>query len=192
VSLHPQKARITEQTERTGLQMREPPNIHHDPRGLGGPLGGRGYIAHARQVMALLVILVALLIALKESWGSLGWQLSFIRHNLHLTYDEKMGVKWGDYYDYMVFVRENTPSDATIAIPPQADQWAQTGNAGLDNYFLYPRQLVTIDRLSEAGYAMIVDAEDGSGERFPPDPLPPGKVVWMRAGRGVVVIRGEP
>lgn len=172
--------------------MRKSGNIPQDPSGLGGPLGAKSYIAHARHVTALLVFLIALLIALKESWGSLGWQLSFIRCNLHLTYDEKMGIKWGDYYDYMVFLRENTPADATIVIPAQGDQWPRTGNAGLDNYFLYPRRLVTIDRLAEAGYAMVVDAEDGSGERFPPDPLPPGKVLWMRAGRGVVAIRGEP
>lgn len=175
-----------------GFEMRKPRNIPHDPSGLGPPLGDKGCIAHARHTTALVVFLIALLIALKGSWGSLWWQLSFICHNLHLTYDEKMGIKWGEYYAYMVFVYENTPADATIVIPAEGDQWSRTGNVGLDGYFLYPRRLVTIDRLAEAGYAMVVEAEDGSGAQFPPHPLPPGNILWMRAGRGVLVIRGEP
>ncbi len=70
--------------------------------------------------------------------------VSDIYVGLHLNdnYDQKMRNQWGNYYDYMVFVRENTPEDATIIVPPQILPWVRTGNVALDRYFLYPRTLV--------------------------------------------------
>lgn len=65
--------------------------------------------------------------------------------SLHLrdSYGQKMHYQWGNYYDYMVFVKDNTPENATIVIPPQiAPWWTGTGNAALNRYFLYPRKLV--------------------------------------------------
>lgn len=63
---------------------------------------------------------------------------------LHLkdTYDQKMRMQWGTYYNYMVFVKQNTPEDATIIVPPQILPWVRTGNVALDRYFLYPRKLI--------------------------------------------------
>jgi hypothetical protein len=60
----------------------------------------------------------------------------------NITYNEKMSKEWGFFYNYMLFVRENTPSDAIVHLPPKLDPWQLTGNIGLVRYFLYPRQLV--------------------------------------------------
>jgi hypothetical protein len=139
-----------------------------------------------RQVAVLLVFLWALGAGLRATWHYLAPELSFVTTHLHLDYDEKTRVKWGDYYEYMVFVRENTSPDATILIPPLGDRWLTTGNAGLDSYWLYPRHLVGIEQMSEAQYALVVKAEDGSGEMFPPEPAPAGNVVWWRSGRGLL------
>ena len=139
-----------------------------------------------RQLAALLLFVWTLGIGLRASWRYVAPELAFVRDNLHLSYDEKMQIKWGDYYEYMVFVRENTPAGATIIIPPQGDQWPTTGNSGLDSYFLYPRRLVGMDQMPEAAYVLVVQAEDGSGEIFPTQPLPPGSVVWWRSGWGLL------
>lgn len=63
----------------------------------------------------------------------------------HMTnsYDQKMVTEWGDFYKYMVFVKENTPENATIIIPPQiAPWWTRSGNALIVRPFLYPRKLI--------------------------------------------------
>jgi hypothetical protein len=59
------------------------------------------------------------------------------------TYDQKMYYQWGDFYRFMVFVRNNTPTDATIVIPPEQDPWLMgSGNDHFVRAFLYPRQLI--------------------------------------------------
>lgn len=67
--------------------------------------------------------------------------LSFIYKNINYTYDDKMRHIWGSYYDYMKFVKENTPENASILIPPQISPWQSEGNEALSRYFLYPRKL---------------------------------------------------
>lgn len=67
----------------------------------------------------------------------------YILTHLNLTYDQKMEYSWGDYYDYMLFVRNNTPEDARIIIPPDMNPWtARTADTYLDRAFLYPRTLI--------------------------------------------------
>jgi hypothetical protein len=59
------------------------------------------------------------------------------------TYDQKMFYQWGDFYRFMVFVKNNTPSDANIVIPPQQDPWLiGTGNPHFVRSFLYPRNII--------------------------------------------------
>lgn len=64
-----------------------------------------------------------------------------IRHPL-ATYDEKMRYGLGDFYDYMLFIKTNTPENAIIMYPPMIYPWADVGNGGLIRYFLYPREIV--------------------------------------------------
>jgi len=65
----------------------------------------------------------------------------YVIKNINDNYDQKMLKQWGPFYNYMMFVKNNTEEDSTILIPPQAWTWYKTGNAGLVRYFLYPRKL---------------------------------------------------
>ena len=59
------------------------------------------------------------------------------------SYDEKMYYQWGDFYRYMVFIKNNTSENAKIVIPPGQEPWlARTGDMQLVRAFLYPRQLI--------------------------------------------------
>lgn len=87
---------------------------------------------------------------------------------LHLSnnYDQKMFHQWGNYYNYMKFVKDNTPENATIIIPPQTNPWLSSGNILLDRYFLFPRNLVQTglviddpDKLFKGAYVMIYKGE---------------------------------
>lgn len=87
---------------------------------------------------------------------------------LHLkdTYDQKMFYQWGGYYNYMKFVKNNTPENATIIIPPQINPWLSSGNLLLDRYFLFPRNLVQtgltisdLDKLPKDTYIMVYKGE---------------------------------
>lgn len=69
--------------------------------------------------------------------------LKFIFFNRNLETTEKMKIKVGSFiYDYSQFIKNNTPENATILVPPQNNPWPQTGNVGYFRYFLYPRRLI--------------------------------------------------
>jgi len=64
--------------------------------------------------------------------------------NFSLSYDDKMRLGVGkEFYDFTLFIKENTPEDAVILIPPQAYPWPQTGNAGYLRYFVFPRKVIS-------------------------------------------------
>lgn len=58
------------------------------------------------------------------------------------SYDLKMAQRWKNFYNYMIFIKDNTPEDATIVIPPKEAPWLESGNAGLVKGFLYPRNIL--------------------------------------------------
>lgn len=67
----------------------------------------------------------------------------YIIKNFSLDYDSKMKFKIGKLpYEYTMFIKNNTPENATILIPPQAYPWNKTSNAAYLRYFLYPRKLI--------------------------------------------------
>lgn len=69
---------------------------------------------------------------------------SHIPFHLKDSYDDKMYYRWADFYRFMVFVKENSPGDATIVIPPEQDPWLiGTGNPNFVRSFLYPRKVVS-------------------------------------------------
>ena len=59
------------------------------------------------------------------------------------SYDQKMLFQWGNFYNYMVFVKNNTQENSSIVIPPEIAPWfTRTGSSQLVRYFLYPRKLI--------------------------------------------------
>lgn len=66
----------------------------------------------------------------------------FMLRHPFVSYDDKLKVSVGNlFYTYVLFIKENTPPDSKILIPPQGYPWPQTGNKGYLQYFLYPRYL---------------------------------------------------
>jgi hypothetical protein len=143
-----------------------------------------------RQGAILVVVVWALTINCAKTWRYIKPEVEFICNAPFLSYDEKMRVKWGDYYDFMVYVRDRTPPDAVIVIPPQS-AWPRTGNAGLDSYFLHPRKLVRLNQIADATHVLTVKAEDGSEEVWPPGPLLDGEISWMKQGLGIIALEGS-
>jgi len=79
----------------------------------------------------------------KDFNGIKGSRPFFILRNINLSYDAKMEIMVGKTsYNYVIFLKENTPEDSTILIPPQGFPWPHTSNVGYFRYFLYPRKLV--------------------------------------------------
>ncbi len=69
---------------------------------------------------------------------------SYIPFHLKDSYDDKMYYRWGDFYRFMVFVKQNTPETATIIVPPEQNPWLiGTGNPNFVRSFLYPRKVVS-------------------------------------------------
>jgi len=68
---------------------------------------------------------------------------SYILFHLRSTYEEKMTHQWGIFYDFMMFVKNNTPEDATVIVPPMQDPWLMgSGNPNFVRAFIYPRNVI--------------------------------------------------
>lgn len=68
---------------------------------------------------------------------------SYILFHLRSAYDEKMTYQWGIFYQFMMFVKNNTPEDAIIIIPPMQDPWLMgSGNPNFVRAFLFPRKII--------------------------------------------------
>jgi len=80
--------------------------------------------------------------------------------DINVSYDEKMRKRWGWYYDFICFIKENTPEDASILFPPQSSAYPRIGNLGLNDYFLLPRGLYhgnqkTLRNLKSPAYVVV-------------------------------------
>ena len=110
----------------------------------------------------LMFIVFALVFAAQFARGMHPVLIHLVRDikNLDSSYDEKMRRRWGWYYDFISFIKENTPEDANILFPPQSKQYPRIGNLGLNSYFLLPRShhhgnQQTVQNLSPPVYVVI-------------------------------------
>jgi len=106
-----------------------------------------GRMAEVRRELALLILFIPLLLVgyrnIVETTPKIIDEALLTFRYFDKSYDEKMRARWGKFYDYMVFIKENTPEDAVIYHPPQIKPWEFEGNQVLLRYFLYPRILVS-------------------------------------------------
>lgn len=73
---------------------------------------------------------------------------SYILFHLRDNYDDKMFYQWQDFYRFMVFVRNNTPTYANIVVSPMQDPWLiGTGNPHFVRAFLYPRKIIQEEKI---------------------------------------------
>jgi hypothetical protein len=107
--------------------------------------------------------------------------------HINASYDFKMRELWGEYYDYAKFVKEYTPENASILVPPQKFPWASSGNVGVDRYFLFPRNLANgsfdgpLD-VKSYDYVMLVWREWGGDEStfgWPKVPIQAEKIIYF-------------
>lgn len=96
-----------------------------------------------KKTLLLGLISLVLAISLFEISGGIMKNLSFIVKHPFASYDDKMRVLTDQqFYDFSLFIKQNTPEDARILIPPQGFPWPRTGHSAYLRYFLYPRYFV--------------------------------------------------
>jgi len=67
----------------------------------------------------------------------------FVAQNARLDYDKKMEILIEKLpYDYIMFIKANTPEKSSILLPPQSFPWEKTSNIAYLRYFLFPRMLI--------------------------------------------------
>lgn len=136
----------------------------------------------------LLLIALLLILALQIKISYPKQEIAFIKRNLNLTYDQKMGVKQGiDLYRYLLFLKNNLPQNATVLIPPMKYPWPYTGNGGYMLYFLYPRKIVslTFDNKIPEGvtYSLMLPNDNGEileqNKAWPPFKIDSKKIIYL-------------
>lgn len=94
------------------------------------------------------------------------------------SYDHKMRLNWGGFYDFTKLVNDVTPKDAIIAIPPRSSDHPLIGNSSFFWYFIYPRTLLSlplkVESLKGAQYVVI----NGTSPVWP-DISFPAKHIWL-------------
>lgn len=75
------------------------------------------------------------------------------------TYDQKMGLEWGVFYEEMLFVLDHTSPTATIILPTDLARYPLHANVDLVRYFLYPRDLVVSQKQASSQDIYILDPE---------------------------------
>lgn len=143
------------------------------------------FVIKLRKYFLWVLVFWALYVNFSKTEGMINSELTFVKNNRDWNYDEKMRYKWGKYYDYMVFVRDNTPADAVIAIPPQMDPWQRPGNGALDYYFLYPRVTSnsSLDKIADDPFLTHVlvvrgDHTEEDWSRWPKFDIPTKKIIY--------------
>lgn len=101
-----------------------------------------------------------------------------LAENPNRSYDGKMRLQLGEYYELLKFVQDKTPSDATILIDSPS-------HAQLDLYFLYPRRIFydrdLTARMQSVDYIVL------TGEM--PLPFIQGTRIMLDTQRGMVRFR---
>jgi hypothetical protein len=124
----------------------------------------------------------------------------YIAFHPKATYDQKMHDYWGFVYDYITFVKNNTPENSTIMIPPQEAPWFTTGNEAIVQYFLYPRNLVqgTLDKsldIKSVDYVLLAWGEwtdsDASKYGWPKVKINTEKVIYFNGDKkwGIIKVK---
>lgn len=102
---------------------------------------------HKAMMLASIFICIHIVASTSQTLNLVIKDTMFIIFHSQYSYEMKMKEFWGEYYNFIIFVKENTEENATILIPPQEYPWLFEGNGALDRYFLYPRKLLSASRI---------------------------------------------
>lgn len=129
-------------------------------------------------------------------------QIRFMVRNPRASYDEKMRRMLSEeFYDYILFIKTNTPDNSTILIPPQTNPWPQSGNVSYVRYFLYPRKIAQGKQFEAADYNKIgidyalldwgeIEEESvGFTHGWPKFDIPSEEIILMRDNNEVEILK---
>ncbi len=97
-------------------------------------------IQRVRHILMLIIFVVVFVLHVQGGIHLILGRLIQDLKEIGSSYDKKMERRRG-WYDFISFLRENTPEDANILFPP--GNYEKIGNLGLNIYFLLPRKLCT-------------------------------------------------
>ena len=149
--------------------------------------------------VAGLAVLGALCVNLATSVPAMIEDAAHVANHPFLSYGEKMRQRWGEFYDHITFVRDNTPPEARIAYVPWAGgSWRpdpkRMARVSLMQYFLYPRHVLTLaddQGKGEFTHAWMVRtrsyADETGVESWPQLYLPVKSVTYIPQSRQVWV-----
>ena len=136
-----------------------------------------------QRVRYILMLIIFVVIFVLHTQGGIHLILGRLMQDvkeMNSSYDEKMGRRrlW---YDFVVFIRDNTPENANILFP--AGNYEETGGLGLNTYFLLPRNLYTGDQqklqsLRPPAYVVIL-------KEFPPFEVE-GSIIMKDGEKGLI------
>lgn len=162
-------------------------------------------IIFSNKILILILLSYIFLNNLAETTAIISKDFTFITKHANATYDEKMREKvTEEFYNYVQFVKNYTPDDATILIPPQNFPWPQTGNIPYMRYFLYPRKLTnSVSDLTDSGvdfkeldYVLLAWGESngevaGFTHGFPKFPVEAQEVIYLQIDGSVNIVPGN-
>lgn len=134
---------------------------------------GTWFIRNAALVIVAYV-LISKIPSMNESYQWL-WE-GYVKQNIEIakqypdiSYDEKMQMKLGADYQYLMFLRDNTPKNAIIYYPTAGDfragvpgQQQNPFNGKLNDKLtavrvLYPRRVVTVDEYGKTSWSKKIN-----------------------------------
>ena len=95
-------------------------------------------LQRVRYILMLIIFVVVFVLHVQGGIHLILGRLIQDLRELNNSYDEKM-TRRRAWYDFISFIRENTPEDASILFPP--GNYEKIGYPGLNIYFLLPRGL---------------------------------------------------
>ncbi len=142
-------------------------------------------VQRARYILVLIIFVVVFVLHVQGGVHLISGRLMQDFRELGSSYDEKM-IRRREWYEFISFIRENTPEDANILFPP--GNYEKIGDLGLSYYFLLPRRLYTgnqqlLKTLELPIYVVIL-------KEFPPFEVE-GSRVMKDADKGLIHYRPE-
>lgn len=97
-------------------------------------------VQRVRYILMLIIFAVVFVLHVQGGIHLILGRLMQDLKEIDSSYDEKMRRR-RVWYDFVSFIRENTPENASILFP--AGNYEKIGDLGLNAYFLLPRNLCT-------------------------------------------------
>lgn len=146
------------------------------------------------KVLKLSLVLIIIYIFLQNNFLLLRNAIPLVKFSLQnpsASYDIKMRTHVGPFYDFVKFVKENTPPNAVILHPVQQSRWPEVSNEGYTRYFIFPRELVSEgdeEKKENVTYIFIIGRKSVDGksnsDQWPTEKISAKRLIYMpKAGQ---------